>query len=164
MAVGFYISQDCFLLDGTLRSWQMGLRCRRRIKLGNGIWLNLSGSGVSLSMGRAGDTVNLSSRRGATAIFGIPGTGFSYQTNLGPRPDRRPSLAASRLPVQLPPGRPIQSAAVEEIAEISMQDRQQLILETTRPHKYGRWNRTKKGAESWGSRRHQKGLCHQRTI
>lgn len=108
----------------------MALRYRKRIKLGNGIWLNLSGSGVSLSMGAAGATINLSSRRGATATFGIPGTGFSYQTSLSPRPGRRESSASKSLPVQLPPVQPIQSAAVEEIAEIGMQDLQQLILDT----------------------------------
>jgi len=108
----------------------MGLRYRKRIKIANGLWLNLSGSGVSLSMGGAGATINLSSRRGATATFGIPGTGLSYRTSFGPPPARRPGSTANNLPVQLPPVQPIQSAAVEEIAEIGMQELQQLILDT----------------------------------
>lgn len=108
----------------------MGLRYRKRIKIAKGLWLNLSGSGVSLSMGGAGATINLSSRRGATATFGIPGTGFSYRTSLGSGSVRRGGGAASQLPVQLPPVQPIQSAAVEEIAEIGMKELQQLILDT----------------------------------
>ncbi|MDL2185695.1 DUF4236 domain-containing protein [Pseudomonas sp. ChxA] len=108
----------------------MGLRYRKRIKIANGLWLNLSGSGVSLSMGGAGATINLSSRRGATATFGIPGTGFSYRTSLGFRSVRRGGGAANQLPVQLPPVQPIQSETVEEIAEIGMQELQQLILDT----------------------------------
>lgn len=108
----------------------MGMRYRKRIKIADGLWLNLSGSGVSLSMGGAGATINLSSRRGATATFGIPGTGFSYQTSLGSRPGSRSGSTATNLPIQLPSIQPIQSASVEEISEIGMQDLQQLILDT----------------------------------
>lgn len=108
----------------------MGLRYRKRIKIANGLWLNLSGSGVSLSMGGAGATINLSSRRGTTATFGIPSTGFSYRTNLGSGSERRGGGAANQRPVQLPPVQPIQSAAVEDIAEIGLKELQQLILDT----------------------------------
>lgn len=57
----------------------MGLRFRRRLRLGKGIWLNLSKSGTSLSVGGRGVTVNFG-KKGTTTTLGIPGTGISYRT------------------------------------------------------------------------------------
>jgi L,D-peptidoglycan transpeptidase YkuD (ErfK/YbiS/YcfS/YnhG family) len=55
----------------------MGLRFRKRIKIFSGLWLNVSKSGISTSIGRKGLTVNL--KRGKSkATASIPGTGLSY--------------------------------------------------------------------------------------
>lgn len=57
----------------------MGLRFRRRVRLEKGIWMNVSKSGTSLSVGGHGETVNFS-KKGATTTVGIPGTGISYRS------------------------------------------------------------------------------------
>jgi hypothetical protein len=58
----------------------MGFRYRKRVWLGNGLGLNLSKSGVSLSVGGRGLTTNFS-RRGVRTTVGLPGTGLSYTTS-----------------------------------------------------------------------------------
>jgi hypothetical protein len=60
----------------------MGFRFRRSIRLGSGLRLNVSKSGVSTSIGRPGATVNVGPR-GASTTVGIPGTGVSYRTDVG---------------------------------------------------------------------------------
>jgi len=55
----------------------MGFRLRKRIKLLPGLWLNLSKTGVSTSIGGKGVTVNIKDGKTKTTI-GIPGTGISY--------------------------------------------------------------------------------------
>lgn len=61
----------------------MGIRFQKRLKLLNGLRVNLSKSGLSWSVGRPGATVNL--RKGkATGTVGLPGTGLSYRQQLGP--------------------------------------------------------------------------------
>ena len=55
----------------------MGLRFRKRVKIIPGLWLNLSKSGISTSVGRKGLTVNLKNDKAKTTA-GIPGTGLSY--------------------------------------------------------------------------------------
>ena len=57
----------------------MGLRFRKKIKLFQGVAINLSKSGASLSVGRPGATVNLN-KDGYRGTVGLPGSGFSYQT------------------------------------------------------------------------------------
>jgi hypothetical protein len=51
---------------------------RKRVKLAKGMYLNLSQSGVSMSVGtkRARTTIG---RKGVTESFEIPGTGLSYR-------------------------------------------------------------------------------------
>jgi hypothetical protein len=62
----------------------MGFRFRRRIKILPGIIINLSKKGLSsLSLGGRGATMNIS-KKGTKNTFGIPGTGFSYQTKTEP--------------------------------------------------------------------------------
>ena len=58
----------------------MGFRFQRRISLIPGLRLNLSKSGVSMSVGGRGLTTNLSSS-GLRTTIGIPGTGLSYRTS-----------------------------------------------------------------------------------
>ena len=55
----------------------MGLRFRKRVKLFPGLWLNLSKSGVSTSVGTKGLTVNLKGDKARTTVS-APGTGISY--------------------------------------------------------------------------------------
>jgi hypothetical protein len=57
----------------------MGFRFRKRIRLGKGIWINLSRKGGSLSLGGRGATMNVS-RKGVRDTFSARGTGLSYQT------------------------------------------------------------------------------------
>lgn len=56
----------------------MGLRVRKSIKIGKGVWLNLGKSGASISFGTKGlrHTIHTSGRM--TTSIGIPGTGISY--------------------------------------------------------------------------------------
>jgi len=55
----------------------VGLRFRKSVKILPGVHLNVSKSGASLSLGRRGATVNLSTH-GVRETVGIPGTGLSY--------------------------------------------------------------------------------------
>lgn len=70
----------------------MGFHFRRRLRVMPGLWLNLSKSGVSTSIGRRGLTLNLS-RKGARPTVGIPGTGLSWRGRRVPFGDSRGSLA-----------------------------------------------------------------------
>ncbi|MFV0297072.1 MAG: DUF4236 domain-containing protein [Hyphomicrobiaceae bacterium] len=60
----------------------MGLRFHRRIKIFPGIYINLSKSGVSASLGGKGATVNVGSTGRRMVTLGIPGTGLSYRMQL----------------------------------------------------------------------------------
>lgn len=60
----------------------MGLRFRRSLKLAPGVRLNLSKSGLGVSVGVRGASVSVGPR-GAYANVGIPGTGISYREKLG---------------------------------------------------------------------------------
>ncbi|MBC7601231.1 MAG: DUF4236 domain-containing protein [Ramlibacter sp.] len=62
----------------------MGFRFRKTIKLLPGLCLNLSKSGVSASVGKAGATVNVSDK-GVRGTVGLPGTGISYSERLSTR-------------------------------------------------------------------------------
>jgi hypothetical protein len=64
----------------------MGLRFRRRIKIFPGLWINLSKSGASTSLGGKGLTVNLKNGKAKTTI-GLPGTGLSYSQSTSGKPD-----------------------------------------------------------------------------
>ncbi len=55
----------------------MPLKFRKRIRLLPGIWLNISKSGVSTSIGGKGATVNIG-KQGTKSTLSIPGTGLSY--------------------------------------------------------------------------------------
>lgn len=66
------------------------MKFRKRIKIAPGVKLNISKSGVSASVGRAGATVNVGGKRGAKATVGIPGSGFSHEVKLS-TPKRRAS-------------------------------------------------------------------------
>lgn len=57
----------------------MGLTFRKSIKIANGLKLNLSKSGVSLTAGKKGIHYTINSKGKSTASVGIPGTGISYR-------------------------------------------------------------------------------------
>lgn len=59
----------------------MGFKFRKRIKIAPGLYINLSKSGVSTSIGKPGATVNIG-KKGLKATIGIPGSGISYRKNL----------------------------------------------------------------------------------
>lgn len=60
----------------------MGLRLRKSIKIMPGLKINLSKSGASLTVGKAGACVNVS-KRGTRTTVGLPGTGISYSAQVG---------------------------------------------------------------------------------
>lgn len=63
----------------------MGLRLRKNLKLLPGLKINLTKSGASLTVGKAGACVNISGK-GTRATVGMPGTGISYSTRVGVQP------------------------------------------------------------------------------
>jgi hypothetical protein len=62
----------------------MSLHFRPSVGLGRLVRLNLSKSGLNLSAGGAGCTLNFD-RNGIRSKVGVPGTGLSYSSNLTPR-------------------------------------------------------------------------------
>jgi hypothetical protein len=60
----------------------MGLRFQKRIRILPGVYINLSKSGVSASVGGKGATVNVGSTGKRMITVGIPGTGLSYRASL----------------------------------------------------------------------------------
>jgi len=58
----------------------MSVRFQRRIRIFPGVYINLSKSGVSASVGGKGATVNVGSTGRRMVTVGIPGTGLSYRT------------------------------------------------------------------------------------
>ncbi len=65
----------------------MGLRFRKRIKILPGLWLNLSKSGISTSVGGKGLTVNIKDDKTRTTV-GIPGSGLSYTETTSRNPSK----------------------------------------------------------------------------
>lgn len=57
----------------------MGLRFQKRIKILPGVYINLSKSGASASLGGHGATVNVGTSGKRMVTFGLPGTGLSYR-------------------------------------------------------------------------------------
>ncbi len=60
----------------------MGVRFQKRIRIFPGVYINLSKSGVSASVGGKGATVNVNATGKRMVTFGIPGTGLSYRAPL----------------------------------------------------------------------------------
>lgn len=61
----------------------MSLRFRKSVKLGNNAKLNISKTGVSVSVGRPGARLTMHSNGRKTATVGIPGSGLSYSKSIG---------------------------------------------------------------------------------
>lgn len=86
---------------GLLKGW----RIRQIVRLGPLMRLNLSKTGVSLSLGKPGLTVNLGRGRRRTTIS-APGTGISYSQSErlgGPEDRARPDSEGQ--PAEAPPAR-----------------------------------------------------------
>ena len=64
----------------------MGFRFRRHIKIMPGLWLNLSKSGISTSIGGHGLTANVKGGK-VTTTASLPGTGISYRSTSGKHQD-----------------------------------------------------------------------------
>ena len=71
----------------------MSFRFRRSVRIIPGVRLNLSKSGISVSVGGPGATLNLSSR-GSAVTLGLPGTGLSYRHRLSLPKGRAPHNVA----------------------------------------------------------------------
>jgi len=57
----------------------MGLRYQRRLKLLPGVHLNLSLSGIGVSVGGRGAHIGVTARGQRYTSFGLPGTGLSWR-------------------------------------------------------------------------------------
>lgn len=68
----------------------MAFRFSRRINVFPGLTLNLSGSGVSATVGIPGANINIS-KRGVYGTAGIPGSGLRYRTQMMQFPSENPS-------------------------------------------------------------------------
>lgn len=60
----------------------MGFRFQKRIRILPGVYINLSKSGVSGSVGGHGATVNVGHDGRRMITLGVPGTGMSYRVPL----------------------------------------------------------------------------------
>lgn len=61
----------------------MGLQFRKRIKICKGVNLNISKTGIGVSVGTKGARYSMHSSGRRTATVGLPGTGLYYTKNLG---------------------------------------------------------------------------------
>lgn len=80
-----------FAID-RVRELRMSFRFRQAVRLFPGVRLNISKSGLSVSVGGPGATLNFGAR-GSALTLGLPGTGLSYRTQLTPRKQPKPSAA-----------------------------------------------------------------------
>jgi hypothetical protein len=94
----------------------MGLRFRKRISLGGIAHLNLSATGVSLSVGPKGMNVNLGGigpNRHRRMTVGLPGTGLYYQQRLDHKAARVARAAPDQPDQYQAPPTPYLEAALE---------------------------------------------------
>ena len=62
-----------------------GLRVRQTVRIGRGLRVNMSKSGVTYTVGRAGRCVNINPRTGNMfATIGAPGSGMRYTMPVKP--------------------------------------------------------------------------------
>lgn len=92
----------------------MSFRYRRRLRILPGLWVNLSRSGVSASVGIRGLTVNLSEAGAQTTVV-LPGSGLSYRARRRPRRAPRGASAASGV-ATAPQWRHVRAAAAIIVA------------------------------------------------
>jgi hypothetical protein len=70
----------------------MGFRFRRQLRILPGLYLNVSKSVVTTSVGGHGSTLNIS-KRGTRTTIGLTGSGLSWQSRTEPWPDGIPRHA-----------------------------------------------------------------------
>ena len=93
----------------------MGLRFQKRIPILPGLWLNLSKSGVSLSVGAKNATVNIG-RGGVTGSASVPGTGLGYRKKLFSRKRARPIVepAEAKIAIRDEAGKRLATIPIDE--------------------------------------------------
>lgn len=113
----------------------MSFRFRHTYTLFPGVRLNLSGSGMNVSLGVSGATVNLRPGRSPRAAVGIPGSGISFQTSLNSQTSRspgQPQYQPRSLPRMSQPGvyaeRDIASNAVEDLTSASLNEVKEILV------------------------------------
>ena len=114
----------------------MGWRFRQSFKVFPGVRLNLSGRGLSTTIGYGPASVNIGTR-GAFANLNIPGTGLSYRQKIsgGARssPQRQPASFHSPMlptgPVIASPKEEIRSASTHELTSEGLHGLRQLLIE-----------------------------------
>jgi hypothetical protein len=74
------------------------------MKLFPGVRLNLSKSGLGLSLGAPGARISLNPKYGTRATVGIPGTGLSYSQKIG---GAKPQKALHQIPANAAPATPL---------------------------------------------------------
>ena len=121
-------------------SWKRGVsfRFRQSVKLFPGVRLNLSLSGLSVSVGGPGATLNLGPRGGAVTL-GLPGTGLSYRHHfpiIASESHRELGVPTSPPATRLDPAdRPlpgeIKSAALAELTSPDLEGLKKLIREAS---------------------------------
>ena len=86
----------------------MGLLFRKRLRLGKFLSVNLSKSGIDLSVGPTGAKLSLNPKRARMQV-GIPGTGIGYRrdVSLTSAHDATPPDSASRPEVVAQEGQPV---------------------------------------------------------
>lgn len=114
---------------------RMSFRFRHTFTLFPGVRLNLSGSGMSVSLGVPGAPLNLKPGRSPRATVGLPGSGISFQTSLDEQTSRSPGLPQYQpqaLPHMSQPGvyaeRDIASNAVEDLTSASLSEVKEMLV------------------------------------
>ncbi len=79
----------------------MGLNFRKRIKICKGVNLNLSKSGLGLSVGTKGCRYSINTSGRKTATVGIPGTGIYYSKSFGGKKKKNYSSSAYKKKQQI---------------------------------------------------------------
>lgn len=80
----------------------MGLRFNKRIKIADGVNVNLGKKSVGLSVGGKGARYSINSSGRRTATVGIPGTGISYSKSTGGRKSTKHSTVSASPTVKKP--------------------------------------------------------------
>jgi len=80
----------------------MGLRLQRRIRVFPGVRLNLSRSGVGVSIGGRGAHVGITARGQRYTSVGLPGTGISWREYQRKPPSRQCELCQQPGHVHIP--------------------------------------------------------------
>lgn len=98
----------------------MGIRFRKAIKISKGSKINIAKTGISVSLGGRGHSLNFG-KNGPTATVGIPGTGLSYRQKIG---STHSSHKKQEKPTATSPALPKPSGQIE----IQMNEKGHIVL------------------------------------